>query len=107
MDVAARRRISRGVSLVARRLRSGHFAIAVLSIPLAPVFPPTAGMLRGAGQPGFRVVVQIGIEEIPGLGIGRWIHDALYVPARRQHDVELAAQDVPRLIASLPGCDVI
>src|SRR4051794_24798666 len=91
----------------AEALRGAHLAGSVLRIPPTPVIPPAAGMFARAREPRFGISWQRRVEEVSGLRICRWIHDALDVPARGEHEVDFAAQDVPRLITRLPGRDVI
>src|SRR4051812_8149649 len=92
---------------VSRSRWSGHFVAAIAAIPSRPMRPPTAAVLRCAGKPVLSSLRKRRVQEILRLWIGRWIHDALDVATRGEHEVDLATQDMSGLIAGLPGCDVV
>src|SRR5262249_37546586 len=75
--------------------------------PVAPVRPPGAGLLLGAGQPRVSARRVFPRDEVLRLGSGRWRHDALYVAAPTAHELALPPERLRRRVARFPRDDVV
>src|SRR3990167_11392956 len=105
--VGSRCRLARRELFAAQFARRFLAGAGAFGQPLLPVQPPGVGVLGRTCLPVFRLARQFRVGHVATLGVARRVEDALDMPAVGQDELALAAEQVGRLVACLPGGDVV